>query len=154
MDASFDSDALQKNELAAEVVRSFGELNLRVTGSSMLPAIRPGDVLLILHCRIGQAHPGDIVLFTRERRLFAHRVISRSSVELITQGDGIGEPDPCVGADELLGKVIRVLRRGRTIRHESKPTLPARMAATLFRCSATAGRMFMLVQGRQRGAGL
>jgi hypothetical protein len=32
-------------ELAAEVIRSFGRVRLRATGTSMLPAIWPGDVL-------------------------------------------------------------------------------------------------------------
>ena len=147
-----DLSDLPKNELAAEVVRSFGELHMRVNGSSMLPAIRPDDMLLIRRCRIEQASPGDVVLYIRHRRLFAHRVISRCGTWLVTQGDGIGEPDPSVTADELLGKVIRVMRRGKTIRHQSKLTLSARMATTLFRCSATAGRLFTLLQGLQRRA--
>jgi hypothetical protein len=116
--------------------------------------VQPGDELLIHRCRVEEARQDDIVLYIRQRRLFAHRVISRSGARLVTQGDGIGEPDPCVTADELLGKVIRVMRRGRTIRHASTLTLPARMAAALFRRSPTAGRLFTLLQGAQRGARL
>jgi len=36
-------------ELAAEVLRSSGRLRLRATGTSMLPAVWPGDVLSV--CR-------------------------------------------------------------------------------------------------------
>jgi phage repressor protein C with HTH and peptisase S24 domain len=154
MGAFFVSTDLPKNELAAEVVRSFGELRLRVTGSSMLPAIRPDDLLLIRHCRVEQAGPGDVVLYIRHRRLFAHRVISRSGARLVTQGDGIAEPDLPLTANELLGKVIRVMRRGKSIRNESTLTLPARMAAALFRYSAIAGRLFTLLHGLQRRARL
>jgi hypothetical protein len=154
METLFDARDLSKNELAAEAIRSFGALRLRVTGSSMLPAVRPDDLLLIRHCRIEEAGPGDIVLYIRQRRLFAHRVISRSAARLVTQGDGVAEPDLPVTAHELLGKVTRVMRRGNTIRHESKPTLPARMAAVLFRRSASAGRFFIRLQGLQRSAGL
>src|SRR5690349_6956141 len=93
METPFNPRDLSKNELAAEAIRSFGELRLRVTGSSMLPAVRPNDVLLIRHCRSEEAGPGDIVLYLRQRRLFAHRVISRSAARLVTQGDGIAEPD-------------------------------------------------------------
>ena len=154
MEAFSDPGDLSKNELAAEALRSFGELHLRVTGSSMLPAVWPDDVLLIRHCRMEQAGPGDIVLFIRQRRLFAHRVIARSSGSLVTQGDGNAEPDPLVMADELLGKVIQVMRHGNSIRHASKPSLPARMAAALFRRSATAGRFFTRLQGLQNRASL
>ena len=154
MEAPFDPRDLSKNELAAEAIRSFGALNLRVTGSSMLPAVRPDDVLLIRHCLIEDAGPGDIVLYLRQRRLIAHRVISRSGARLVTQGDGLAEADVPVTAHELLGKVIRVIRRGKTVHHESKPGLPARMAAVLFRRSTSAGRLFIRLQGLQGRAGL
>ena len=44
MDAASNPYESSRIELAADVIRSFGELRLRVTGSSMLPAIRPGIV--------------------------------------------------------------------------------------------------------------
>ena len=154
MEALFDPFDLSKNELVAEAIRSFGELRLRVTGSSMLPTIQAQDVLLARHCILEEAGPGDIVLYLRQRRLFAHRVISRSAAHLVTQGDGMAEADVPVTAQELLGKVIGVTRRGKTIRHESKPGLPARMAAALFRRSASAGRLFIRLQGVHGRAGL
>jgi hypothetical protein len=153
MEAPFDLHDLSKNELAAEAIRSFGKLRLRVTGSSMLPAVRPDDVLLIRHCTIEETNPGDIVLYIRQRRLFAHRVISRSAERLVTQGDSVAEADLPLTAHELLGKVIRIMRRGKTIHHEAKPSLPARMAAILFRRSANAGRVFARLQGLPGRAG-
>lgn len=154
METLFDPRDLSKNELAAEAIRCFGALRLRVAGSSMLPAVRPDDVLLVRQCRIEEAGPGDIVLYMRQRRLFAHRVISRSGARLVTQGDGMAEPDLAVTAHALLGKVIRVTRRGKTVRHDSRPTLPARMAAALFRRSASAGRVFTRLQGLRGRASL
>jgi hypothetical protein len=70
-------------ELAAEVLRSFGKLRLRANGSSMLPAVWPGDILYIQGQDAPAALPGDIVLFGREGRLVAHRV-----VEVRTQEPG------------------------------------------------------------------
>lgn len=154
MEMPFDPRELSKNELAAEAIRSFGALRLRVTGSSMLPAVRTDDVLLIRHCRIDEAGPGDIVLYIRQRRLFAHRVISRSAAQLVAQGDGIAEPDLPVTANELLGIVIRVMRRGKTICHEPKPALPARMAAVLLRRSVSASRVLARLQVWWSRAGL
>ena len=145
----FDARHLSKNELAAEALRSFGELRLRVTGSSMLPAVRPDDKLVIRHCPIEETAHDDIVLFIRHRRLFAHRVVGRCAAHLVTQGDGLAEPDHPVAAHELLGKVTRVIRRGKTIVHESKPGWPARMAAALFRRSAIAALLFTRLHGLQ-----
>ena len=64
-------------ELAAQMLRSFGKLRLRATGSSMLPAVWPGDVLSVCSHAAAEALPGDIVLFGREGRLFAHRVVEK-----------------------------------------------------------------------------
>jgi DNA-directed RNA polymerase subunit H (RpoH/RPB5) len=153
MDAFTGPVELLKNELAAEVVRRFGELRLRVTGSSMLPAVQPADVLLVRRCPIEQAAPGDVILFTRHRRLFAHRVISPpGGAVLTTQGDGVAQVDPCVKADELLGKVVRIVRRGKVVRQPATPSLPARMGAALFRRSAMAGRVFFRLQALRTGA--
>jgi signal peptidase len=154
MTAEPDSTDLSKSELAAEVVRSFGELRLRVTGSSMLPAIRPDDVLTVRHCGVDEVGVGDVVLYTRHRRLFAHRVVSRSDVGLVTQGDGVAKPDPAVTAAEFLGRIVLVSRRGRSIPPESKPTSPGRIAAALVRRSAGAGRLLIRLQGLQHRAGL
>src|SRR5208282_774814 len=70
-------------ELAAEVLRSFGRLRLRVVGASMLPAVWPGDLLSVRSDDAAEAHPGDIVVFKREGRLVTHRV-----VEVRRQGSG------------------------------------------------------------------
>ena len=136
-----DQRTASRNELAAEAVRSFGVLRLRVTGSSMLPAIRPGDVLLIRRCGVDEPAVGDVVLFERERRLFAHRVVARSGGGLITQGDGVPQRDRCVGAPELLGKVSEVLRGGRRLSMRRKPSISGRMTAAFVRRSALAARL-------------
>ena len=62
-------------EMAAEVLRSSGNLCLRVSGLSMLPAVWPGDILNVSRLDANLALPGDIVLYGREGRLVAHRVV-------------------------------------------------------------------------------
>lgn len=143
-----------RNELAADAVRSFGNVRLRVTGSSMLPAIRPGDILQIRKCRTEETGPGDIVLFTRHRRLFAHRVVARAGAGLVTQGDAIAVPDPSVSASELLGKVTHVSRRGASIRNHSELTISGRLTAAFLRRSAIAVRVFTRLHGLRQRAGL
>ena len=138
---------LLKNELAAEVVRSFGTLALRVCGTSMLPAIRPGDRLTVRRCAIGDVRIGDVVLALRERRLIAHRVISHLGQSLLTCGDAVAEPDTPVSEAELLGKVSRVLRGGKSLAPES--TFSGRVAARLFRRSRTACGLFARLQSLQ-----
>jgi signal peptidase I len=105
-----------KCELAAEVLRSVGALHLRVTGCSMLPAVRPGDTLKIERPTAGQFAVGDIVVFSRGGRLIAHRVLFASTQDenanVITQGDASPSPDAPVSVMELLGKATHILRSG------------------------------------------
>ena len=152
MTAEVDSADLSKNELAAQVVRSFGELRLRVIGSSMLPVIRPDDVLVVRRCGIEEVELGDVVLATRNRKLFAHRVVSHSGSTLSTQGDAVADPDPVVGVSEFLGKVSKVLRGGKSVRSQSSSTFSRRLAAALFRRSPSAGRLFTRLQSLQTRA--
>ena len=62
-------------ELVAEVLRSFGQVRLRVNGASMLPTVLPGDILTVCRHDTTEPLPGDIVLFGRDGRLVAHRIV-------------------------------------------------------------------------------
>ena len=152
MTPALDPKEVTKNELAAEVLQSYRELRLRVVGSSMLPAIWPGDILSIQTCGIAEAALGDIVLFTRHGRLFAHRVISQSGEYLVTRGDGVTHPDPPVKPGELIGRVGEIIRRGKTLRPKARLSLGGRIAAALASRSASAGRLLTRLHGLPGGA--
>src|SRR5258707_2692787 len=91
--------------LAEEVVRTFGEVRLRVFGTSMVPSILPGDLVSIHRASLNDISPGEVVLFLRKGRLFIHRVVNRKVIEttdspaescLITRGDRLRHDDPPV----------------------------------------------------------
>lgn len=106
-----------KGRLFLEVLRSFGAARLAVTGTSMLPAIWPGDVLEVRRQGVGDAQRGDVVLFLRDGRLVAHRVVERLDREggnlLVTRGDRQRATDPPISNEELMGRVTKVLRGNR-----------------------------------------
>jgi signal peptidase I len=112
------SEALRL-ELAAKVLRDFGKLRFRACGGSMLPAIFPGDILLVRCEPIGTIRPGHTVLSFRAGLFYAHRVVrienGGAAVRLITRGDALRMEDPAVSEDEYLGRVTG-LSRGRTHR--------------------------------------
>jgi signal peptidase I len=110
--------------LAEEVVRTFGEVRLRVFGTSMVPSILPGDLVLIRRASLREISPGEVVLFLQKGRLFAHRVVDRKLMAtsdypeefyLITRGDRLRHDDPAVSQMELLGRVISIERDNREV---------------------------------------
>jgi len=110
--------------LAEEIVRSFGEVRLRVFGTSMAPSILPGDLILIRRASLQEISPGDVVLFLQKGRLFVHRVVDRKVAAtaecpeescLITRGDRLRHEDPPVSSSELLGRVVSIERNTRKV---------------------------------------
>jgi hypothetical protein len=83
----------------------------------MLPAIRPADILLIHAVDIKGVAAGDVVLFAREGRLFAHRVVETraDALVLITRGDAHSHLDAPVTAAQVLGRVDGLLRNGTAV---------------------------------------
>jgi signal peptidase I len=153
--ASDNTHAL-KCELAGEVLRSSGKLRLQVTGWSMLPAVRPGDTLLVERASSNAVSEGDIVLYGRDRRLFAHRVVTKSGQpgdrHVVTRGDAMPAPDTPVTEDELLGKVSFILRNGKCIEPGKSLRFSERAVAALVRNSEIAARVIVGVHGMHQAA--
>jgi signal peptidase I len=141
-----------KCELAGEVLCSSGELRLQVNGWSMLPAIWPGDTLVIESITRDTVSEGDIVLFSRDRRLFAHRVVTKNveNSGMLTRGDAMPAPDPMVCKNELLGRVSFIMRNGRCIAPNRSLGFSERAIATLVRRSEFAARVFVGVHGMRQ----
>jgi signal peptidase I len=133
-----------KCELAAEILRSSGKLRLRVGGWSMLPSVFPGDALVIESSESNEVVEGDIILFSRDRRLFAHRVVKRANGtghELVTRGDAMPVADPVVRGNEMLGRMVLIQRNGKSISPRKRMRFAARAVAALVRNSGIAARV-------------
>ena len=110
--------------LAEEVVRTFGEVRLRVFGTSMVPSIIPGDLVLVRSAGLQEIFPGEVVLYMRSGRFFVHRVVERILIagedslgesHLITRGDRLRRTDAPVSSAELLGRVVSIERDSRKV---------------------------------------
>ncbi len=114
-------------ELLAEALRSTGTACLRVFGGSMMPWLRPGDTLFVRRETPQGITPGEIVLYARRGRLYAHRVIRKrweaGKSLLVTKGDTLPDADPLVSSEELLGRVTRICRGQRQINLQTSPRL-------------------------------
>lgn len=134
-----------KCDLAAEILRESGNLRLRATGSSMLPSIWPGDVLIIQKREIEQVAPGETVVFFPNGRMTAHRVVSHHGSFLVTQGDSVPQADAAVTAENLSGVVVCIERGGKMFAPARRPGLLARCTAAMLRRSDLAVRVWLRV---------
>jgi len=139
-----------KCQLAADVLRSFGVLRLGVTGCSMMPSIWSGDVLEIRREDPANISMGDVILFGRSGRLFAHRVVAISSASnescWITQGDGLSVADVPVQPAEFLGKVSGIFRGDCRIEPRRSLNFSERVLSTLVRQSVWIPRIMVRVR--------
>jgi signal peptidase I len=132
-----------KCDLTVEVLRESGVLRFGASGSSMLPAIRTGDVLVVHRREIQDVKPGEVAFFSCYDGVAAHRVVSKSEEHLITQGDANPSPDPSVTAENLLGVVVSIERGGKLFAPALRPRLLTRAMAAVLRRSDLATRVWL-----------
>lgn len=110
--------------VVAEALNLKGRAFLKVSGMSMLPWFRPGDIVFVRKAEIGEIWPGNVVVFESGGHVCMHRVIERirspngdaSGSQFITKGDWCVLPDAPIGAEQLFGKVEFLYRNGNEIR--------------------------------------
>jgi len=142
-----ETAAAVKCDLASEVLQTFGELRFAATGWSMLPTIWPGDTLVVERVSPDQVKVGEVVLVGRDRRLCAHRVVSRVEQHFVTQGDGMSAADRPVSENELLGRVAFLIRAGRVIVLPAELRGGAKVVAEVVRRSGPVARALVYVHG-------
>jgi hypothetical protein len=115
----------------------------------MAPSILPGDLISVQRAVMSEISSGDIVLYEREGRMFAHRVVgcmqSPGGSLLIARGDRLRHNDPPVSSRELLGKVISIERGNSQRRPASCLSGWERMIVHLLRNSEYATYLYLRV---------
>jgi len=105
-----------KVELCRDALASGATLRFRIRGTSMLPALWPGESVAVRPIEFSAIRTGDLAVFVRNRHLVVHRVVRRivgaTGIGIITRGDAQFHDDPPFGESELLGVVATVHRFG------------------------------------------
>lgn len=89
---------------------------LGVQTGSMMPAIRPGDALVIRVVSSGKLYVGDIISYRNPRdpaMTISHRLlaIDRRTGWLTTAGDTLRAPDPAFPPDLVIGRAAAIAPR-------------------------------------------
>lgn len=130
-------------ELFIQLLRKTGHARMKVFGCSMLPAIRPEDVIRV---ESGPVNPGDIIVFERAGHLCVHRLLTTVDSQAIARGDanpGVDTPFPYTG---ILGRVTSLERNG-TVVKDLKFRL---LFSLIIRNSQIACRIFLHIHNKPR----
>ncbi|HET8946949.1 MAG TPA: SLBB domain-containing protein, partial [Candidatus Polarisedimenticolia bacterium] len=94
------------------------DVSLPVRGDSMRPTLVPGDRIVVAPC-LGLPRPGEILVRRAAAGIMAHRLVTVALEEgrrlYRTQGDNEPGLDEGCRREELLGRVVAVIRDGRTL---------------------------------------
>lgn len=104
--------------LAREILGDGGRIRFRAHGTSMRPFIYDGDLLEVHPCDPGGLQAGDIILYqTRFDGILAHRIYkikdASGKKSFLPQGDANPSPDGWITPDQILGKVVIIIKQNR-----------------------------------------
>lgn len=105
-------------ELLQAVLARGAPFRFRASGPSMFPFIRDGDVVTVAPLQGTRPHWGEVVACIRpgQDRLVIHRVVGRRGNSYLVKGDAASGVDGLVQELDILGRVIRIERRGAEVR--------------------------------------
>ena len=95
----------------------YGNAIMVITSDSMLPVLKPYDLIIVERTSIDQIEVGDIITFDSHIEglgIIAHRAVEifddNGEIGIDTQGDNVDSRDPWVVHDvDLIGKVIDIV---------------------------------------------
>lgn len=109
----------EDSRIIAQALEKRGRLALRVRGMSMLPWVRPGDIAIIRKTECESMRFGDVALLAQGEGLLVHRIVGKCGdgevQELLAKGDAHLNGDGAFRKDQVLGRVVRILRNGKRI---------------------------------------
>jgi polysaccharide export outer membrane protein len=110
--------ALETEPVLEALLQGGLDVSLPVRGDSMRPTLVPGDRIVVAPC-LGLPRPGEILVRRDAAGIVAHRLVTvvlEDGRRLYrTQGDNEPGLDAGCRREELLGRVVAVLREGRTL---------------------------------------
>jgi signal peptidase I len=140
-------------ELLQAVMKKGIPFTFRVSGTSMFPFIRDGDVVTVSPQEGRAPRFGDVVLRLAAdgQQVLVHRVIGTNGGAYLTRGDASSLADGPAALEHVLGRVVALKRRGRVLVSGLGPErylIAATSRSGILRWALAAGaRLIRLVRG-------
>jgi signal peptidase I len=111
MDHTLRKDTATFLHITAHLLSAGYRVRFRAHGSSMRPAIRHGETLIVESVEPATVKAGDILLYRHRRRPLVHRVVhihknGDAIAEFVLRGDAKAGCDAPVKPQQVLGRVI------------------------------------------------
>jgi len=87
-----------------------GRLGLHVVSCSMLPLLRPGDLVQVRRMPVEALRQGDVIVVNSAGNPITHRLVMVDAQGWHTKGDSCTFADPPVPAEAIWGRVVSVER--------------------------------------------
>lgn len=102
-------------ELIEAVHEKGASFRFQALGNSMRPAIRDGDIITISPLKGRMPRRGDVLAFRHPAcpHMLVHRVLHAMDKKYFIKGDNCQEADGWVPAENILGVITQVERRGK-----------------------------------------
>src|SRR5579864_7139215 len=100
----------QKVELVSSMLRTGGAVKIKALGTSMLPTIWPGDILVIESISHDQLVCGELLAVRVQNEIRVHRLLEKTAPDWITRGDSMPQNDPAISPNDVLGRVSEIRR--------------------------------------------
>jgi len=135
-------------ELAAEILLRSSDVRFVARGTSMLPAIVPGDCLTIKSFSPGEVpYYGEALLVRRDGEFRIHRLVrvldNTPQHIYILRGDALPQDDPPVLRSQILGRVTSLQRAGKPFPLAATSTLHQRLLRFFVRRSSAAAALLI-----------
>ena len=116
----------EKWRLFEDILKSGSALRVKVTGRSMTPFLRGGEILTLKKADCSSLKRGDLILFRNTAGYpILHRIVQTireksRAIAFQTKGDALIAFDDPVQENEILGKVCRIEKGPRSINMETR----------------------------------
>jgi signal peptidase I len=103
-------------ELIEAVHEKGASFRFQAKGYSMTPAIRNGDIITVSPLKEIMPRRGDVLAFRNPERpqMLVHRVLHAKERKYFIKGDNCSTADGWIPAENILGLITRVERRGKS----------------------------------------
>ena len=96
--------SIQINVFHNDYANLFGYTFFEVATGSMYPTIEVGDIVIVNITK--DIKENDIIVYKDEENFITHRIVKKTSEEIITKGDANNTEDLPIRENVILGKVV------------------------------------------------